>query len=138
MCSYTHPYNKLQIHVHSGPVDNNSAITSYDFENTIYQAEDKGEEDYQIPGELARLLIQEEKAIQPHEEPFEVVNLGTNTDRKEAKIGANLKSNVKNMLIQMLHDYVEIFSWSYKDMSGLDTDIVVHRLPVKEECSLIK
>ena len=34
----------------------------------------------------------------------------------------------------MLRDYVEIFAWSYEDMSGLDTDIVVHRLPTKEEC----
>ena len=38
----------------------------------------------------------------------------------------------------MLHEYVEIFSWLYEDMSGLDTDIVVHRLPMKEGCSLIK
>ena len=38
----------------------------------------------------------------------------------------------------MLHDYVEVFSWSYKDMSGLDTDIVVHRLPTKEDCPLVK
>ena len=38
----------------------------------------------------------------------------------------------------MLHEYVEVFAWSYKDMSGLDTDIVVHRLPMKEGCSPIK
>ena len=35
----------------------------------------------------------------------------------------------------MLHDYVGVFAWSYKDMSGLDTNIVVHRLPMKEGCS---
>ena len=38
----------------------------------------------------------------------------------------------------MLHDYVEIFAWSYEDMSGLDTDIVVQCLPTKEECPLVK
>ena len=38
----------------------------------------------------------------------------------------------------MLHNYVEIFSWSYKDMPGLDTDIVVHRLPMKEGCAPTK
>ena len=32
----------------------------------------------------------------------------------------------------MLRDYVEIFAWSYGDMPGLDTDIVVHRLPMKK------
>ena len=41
---------------------------------------------------------------------------------------------MKQWLIQMLHDYVEIFAWSYEDMPGLDTDIVVHHLPTKEEC----
>ena len=38
----------------------------------------------------------------------------------------------------MLHDYVEVFGWSYEDMQGLDTHIVVHRLPTKEECPPVK
>ena len=38
----------------------------------------------------------------------------------------------------MLCDYVEIFAWSYKDMPELDTDIVVHCLPMKEGCPPIK
>ena len=38
----------------------------------------------------------------------------------------------------MLHDYVEVFSWTYEDMSGLDTDIVVHHLPTKEDYPLVK
>ena len=61
-------------------------------------------------GELARLLQQEERAIQPHEEPVEIVNLSTKGDRREVKIGANLELSVKQRLIQMLHDYVEIFA----------------------------
>ena len=37
-----------------------------------------------------------------------------------------------------MHDYVEIFAWSYEDMPGLGTDIVVHRLPTKEDCPPVK
>ena len=74
----------------------------------------------------------------PHEDPVETVNLGTEENKKEVKIGANLENGVKERLIQMLHDYVEIFSWSYEDMPGLDTDIVVHRLPTKEDCPPVK
>ena len=48
------------------PIDNGSAISNYDFENPIYQVEDEGEEDCEVPGEFARLLEQEERAIQPH------------------------------------------------------------------------
>ena len=113
------------------PIDNESAIVVYDFENLINQAEDEGVEDCEVPGELARLLQQEERTILPHEEPFKTVNLGTEEDKKEVKVGVNLESSVKQRLVHMLHDYVEIFSWSYKDMSGLDTDIVVHLLLTK-------
>ena len=31
-----------------------------------------------------------------------------------------------------------MFAWSYQDMHGLDTDIVVHRLPLREECAPVK
>ena len=48
-----------------------------------------------MPEELARLLQQEERAIQPHEEPVETMNLGTEEDRKEVKIGANLEFRIK-------------------------------------------
>src|SRR3954467_176499 len=114
------------------PIDNGSAIAKYDFENPIYQAEDEGEEDCEVPRELARLIEQEEKTIQPHEEPIEIVNIGTDEEKKEIKIGAELEDVVKQRLIQMLRDNVEIFAWSYEDMPGLDTDIVVHCLPIKE------
>ena len=38
----------------------------------------------------------------------------------------------------MLREYADIFSWSYEDMHGLDTDIVVHKLSLREECPPIK
>src|SRR4051812_11323938 len=120
------------------PVDNDSAIAKYDFENPIYQAEDEGEDGCEVPRELARLLEQEEKTIQPHEEPIEVVNIGTDEEKKEIKIGAELEDTVKQRLIQMLRDNVEIFAWSYEDMPGLDADIVVHRLPIKENSPPVK
>ena len=119
-------------------IANDSTIVDYDFKCPINQAEDEGEEDYEIPEELARLLLQEEKVIQPHEESIEVINLGTESDKKEIKINANLESSVKRRLVQMLHDYVEVFAWSYEDMPGLDTDIVVHRLPTREDCPPVK
>ena len=77
-------------------------------------------------------------AIQPHEDPVKSVNLSIEEDGKEVKIGANLKPSVKQRLIQMLRDYVEIFARSNEDMPGLDTDIVVHRLPTKEDCPSLK
>ena len=80
--------------------DNDSATANYDFENPINLAEDEGEEDCEVPGELARLLLQEERAIKPHEEPVESVNLGTETDKREVRVDANLEASVKQRLIQ--------------------------------------
>ena len=40
--------------------------------------------------------------------------------------------------MDLLQDYNNVFAWSYQDMPGLDTDIVVHRLPLREECVPIK
>ena len=101
------------------PMGNDTAMAFSDSEDLIYQAEYEGEEDCEVPGELARLLQQEERAIQPHEELLDTINLGTEEDKKEIKVGANLEPSVKERLIQLLHDYVEIFSWSYKDMRDL-------------------
>ena len=66
------------------------------------------------------------------------MNLGTEEDKKEVKIGPNLELSVKQRLVQMLHEYVEIFSWSYEDMPGLDIDIVVHCLLTKEDFPPVK
>ena len=78
---------------------NDSAPANYDFETPINLAEHEGEDDCEVPGELPRLLLQEERAIQPHEEPVETINLGTEEDKKEVKIGANLEASVKQRLI---------------------------------------
>ena len=117
---------------------NDTAMAFRDSENLIYQAEDEGEEDCEVPGELTRLLQEEERTIQPHEERVDTINLGTEEDKKEVKVGANLEPSVKERLIQLLHDYVEVFAWSYEDMPGLGTDIMVYRLPTKEDCPPVK
>ncbi|MCI60392.1 gag-pol polyprotein, partial [Trifolium medium] len=62
------------------------------FEFPINQADEDGESDHELPEELARLLEQESKEIQPNQEPVEVINLGTEDDVREVKIGASLEA----------------------------------------------
>ena len=59
------------------------------------------------------MLEHEENTIQPYKEPLEVINLGSEEDPKEVKIGALLHPDVKRRLIEMLKEYVDIFAWSY-------------------------
>ena len=77
------------------PMGNNTAITFSDSEDLVYQAEYQGEEDCEVLGELARLIQQEERDILPHEELLDTINLGTEEDRKEIRVGANLEPSVK-------------------------------------------
>lgn len=64
--------------------------------------------------------------------------MGTEENNKEVKVGATLEDKVKERLVKLLHEYADVFAWSYQDMPGLDTDIVVHKLPLKPECLLVK
>ena len=50
------------------------------------------------------------------------------------KIGSSMKKEVKEELYVLLKEFKDVFSWSYNDMYGLDTDIVQHKLPLKPEC----
>lgn len=69
---------------------------------------------------------------------MELINLGTEEDKKEVWIEAVLDSDVKHGLTTLIRDYVDVFAWSYEDMSGLDTDIVEHKLPLRPECPPVK
>ena len=69
------------------PMGNNTAMAFCDSENLTYQAEDEGEEYCEVPRELARLLQQEERTIQPHEEPVDTINLDTEEDKKRGQSG---------------------------------------------------
>ncbi|WJX29971.1 hypothetical protein P8452_18558 [Trifolium repens] len=122
----------------SKPIETNTAIIPIDFELPINQAEEGDEDDYELREGLARLLEQEQKEIQPYQEPIEVINLGTNEDKKGIKIGASLQEDIKRSLVSLLQEYVDVFAWSYQDMPGLDTNIVVHRLPLRPECPPVK
>ena len=84
------------------------------------------------PSYLLRLVAQDEKQILPHQEVTEAINLRTEEERKKVKIGTTLSPAIKEKLTDLLREYSDVFAWSYQDMSILDTDIVVHRLPLGE------
>ncbi|KAI5412581.1 hypothetical protein KIW84_057300 [Lathyrus oleraceus] len=118
------------------PIEHNDPTPSPNFEFPVFEAEEGDVEE--IPDEITRLLEHKEKIIQPHLENLETVNLGSEDCVREVKIGALLEESVKKGLIELLREYVDVFSWSYEDMPGLDTDIVQHFLPLKPECVPMK
>ncbi|XP_052734034.1 uncharacterized protein LOC108321519 [Vigna angularis] len=100
--------------------------------------EDDPEDDPELSPELLRLVEQESKEIKPHQEDVEILNLGDEGEIKEVKIGTSMKKEVREGLRALLKEFKDVFAWSYKDMPGLDTDIVQHKLPLKQECIPVK
>ncbi|WJX44859.1 hypothetical protein P8452_31790 [Trifolium repens] len=64
------------------PIEHDTATVSYNLELPINQADEDGESNDELPEEMARLLEQESKEIQPNQEPVEAINLGTEDDRQ--------------------------------------------------------
>ncbi|KAA3486505.1 Retrovirus-related Pol polyprotein from transposon 297 family [Gossypium australe] len=91
----------------------------------------KDDIDCDLSLDLLRMVKQEEKQILPHEETVEVVTL---EEGKVVKIGTCIIEETKRDLINLLQEFKNVFAWSYQDMLGLSIDIVVHRLPIKEDC----
>ena len=56
------------------------------------------------------LLTMEDKQILPHQEVTELVNLGTDDEKKEVKIGSFLDLSAKKEIIAFLREYVDIFA----------------------------
>ncbi|RDX68611.1 hypothetical protein CR513_52376, partial [Mucuna pruriens] len=46
--------------------------------------------------------------------------------------------NLRQRLVELLKEYANIFAWSYRDMPGLDTAIVEHRLPLIPNTILVQ
>ena len=41
-------------------------------------------------------------------------------------------------MVALWKEQVDTFAWSCQDMPGSDTDVVVHKLPWREDCPLEK
>ena len=105
------------------------SLLDFDFERSSYISETDFEEDIDesdLPLKMLRLLTMEDKQILSQQEVTELVNLGTNDEKRKVKIGASLDSSTKEEIIDLLREYADIFARSYQDMPGLSIKIVEH------------
>ncbi|KAA3486018.1 hypothetical protein EPI10_029981 [Gossypium australe] len=116
---------------------NNMSDTAADSESPFEQdmcMEDsqdfEDDQDCNLSFDLLRM-----KQILPYKESAEIVSLG---EENEVKIGACIAPETKRDLIELLQEFKDVFAWSYQDMLELNIDIVVHRLPIKEECKPVQ
>ncbi|XP_070005323.1 uncharacterized protein [Nicotiana sylvestris] len=79
--------------------------------------------------EISKELKQFEEKPKPNLSETEAINFGDQDDVREIKISVNLEPRIKEEIIKILFEYKDVFAWSYDDMPGLSTDLVVHKLP---------
>ena len=92
-----------------------------------------------LPHDILEALTRESEGSKPNIEKTEVVNLADKGENeKPVKIGVNFPKDFKFKLIALLKEFREIFAWSYQDMPGLDTEIVMHKIPIKPKCHLVQ
>ena len=59
-------------------------------------------EDDDLPPDLLRLVVQDEKQILPYQEVMEAINLGTEEERREVKMETTLSPATRKELIDLL------------------------------------
>uniref|UniRef100_A0A2N9GTJ6 Reverse transcriptase/retrotransposon-derived protein RNase H-like domain-containing protein n=1 Tax=Fagus sylvatica TaxID=28930 RepID=A0A2N9GTJ6_FAGSY len=100
---------------------------------------DNSDEEIELPNDILEALERQDEGSKPNIEELEIVNLADEGEEpREVKIGTRCAAEQKEALIALLREFHEIFAWSYQDMPGLDTDIVVHKIPLKPECKPVK
>ena len=91
-----------------------------------------------LPRDILFALNRESNGSKPNIKETKVINLADEGEAEKLfKIRVNLPKDMKDELIALLKEFKEIFTWSYQDMLGLDTEIVVHRILVKSVCPLV-
>ena len=66
------------------------------------------------------------------------VNLGTDKDPRPTHVNTLLAADEERAYVDLLKEYKDVFSWSYKEMPGLDPKVAVHHLAVKKGARPIK
>jgi len=85
------------------------------------------EEILSLHRDILEALNRESIGSKPNIEETELVNLANEDENEKlVKIRVNFPKDTKLEVIALLKEFKEIFAWSYQDMQGLDTEIVVH------------
>ena len=48
------------------------------------------------------------------------------------KLAKSPPANMKKKYIDLFNEFIDVFSWSYEDLKAYDTNIIHHKMPLKE------
>ncbi|KAL0368019.1 UNVERIFIED_CONTAM: Transposon Ty3-G Gag-Pol polyprotein [Sesamum calycinum] len=79
-----------------------------------------------------------EEVIKATIDELKEVNLGDIENPRPIYISASLTHGEEGTYIALLHEFKDVFAWSYKEMPGLDPKVAVHHLSVKKGARPVK
>ena len=68
-------------------------------------------------------------------ESIGLINLGDKDNVQEVQI---VNGPEKDQIVQLCHEFKEVFAWTYRDMPGLDPSIATHKIPIRPEAQPVK
>ncbi|RVW80133.1 Transposon Ty3-I Gag-Pol polyprotein [Vitis vinifera] len=90
----------------------------------IYDVDDVGDTDDPLGGQSECDSDIKDKKVTPISGSTELIDFGAPDQPREIRIGSSLSPDERSRLIHLLRSYLDVFAWSYEDMSGLDPSIV--------------
>ena len=63
---------------------------------------------------------------------LEEVDIGPGDKPRPTFISKKLDPSLRELMIALLREYRDCFTWDYTEMLGMDRSIVEHRLPLKK------
>jgi hypothetical protein len=66
------------------------------------------------------------------------LNIGTPDCPKNVNIGAQCTDEEKLKFTKLLHEFQDVFSWSYEDLRGFDPTLIQHAIHIKGGIKLVR
>ncbi|KAL0445110.1 UNVERIFIED_CONTAM: hypothetical protein Slati_2233700 [Sesamum latifolium] len=82
--------------------------------------------------------VELEEGVKVTVDELREVNLGNTEDPRPIYTSASLTQEEEEAYIMLLHEFKDVFAWSYKEMPGLDPKIAVHHLSVRKRARPVK
>ncbi|KAL0395320.1 UNVERIFIED_CONTAM: hypothetical protein Slati_4498200 [Sesamum latifolium] len=82
--------------------------------------------------------VELEESVKTTVDELREVNLGNTEDPRPIYTSASLTQEEEEAYIMLLHEFKDVFAWSYKKMPGLDPKVAVHHLSVKKGARPVK
>ncbi|GAA0144958.1 hypothetical protein LIER_05270 [Lithospermum erythrorhizon] len=94
--------------------------------------------DETIEEDMDDALLELEERVKATADELKEINLRTTEEPQPIYISALMTSEEERQYVDLLHEFRDVFAWTYKEMSGLDPRVTVHHLAIKNGTRPIK